>query len=248
MKIVASYSIKGGVGKTSTAVNIAWLAADAGLRTLLVDLDPQGAASYCFRIKAEKKSWLREFFQSPDSLAAQVRESDFPRLDLIPAQRSFRSFDLELSALKKSRNRLRKSLQTLAGSYDVAVLDCPPSLSLLAENIFAAADIVLVPVIPAPLAERSLAQLQRFFHDKGLDAGTMVPFLSMVQATKRLHREVAGNLRQHYPRLLRTAIPFSADVERMSLYRAPIARFARSRPVMADYSALWQEVRALLKV
>lgn len=248
MKIIAGYSIKGGVGKTSTSVNLAWHAAHSGYRTLLIDLDPQGAASYCFRTKAKKKSGLSQFFTATDSLVAQVKATNFAGLDIIPAHLSFRSFDIELSTQKKSDKRLRKVLSKFNDDYDIVILDCPPSLSLLAENIFNTADLILVPVIPAPLSERSLEQLYSFFTDRALSKKKIAPFLSMVQSQKRVHIDTSQRIAHRFPRLLRTQIPFSADVERMTELRAPVPEFARSRPIYGHYQNLWIEVRTLLSL
>ena len=94
MKVLACYSFKGGVGKTATAVNLAYWAAQSGQRTLLMDLDPQGASSFYFRVRpADGSKWKKRIFTQEDALLSHIRESDYSNLDLIPAQRSLRHLD-----------------------------------------------------------------------------------------------------------------------------------------------------------
>ena len=108
MKVLACYSMKGGVGKTATAVNMAWFAANSGAKTLLVDMDPQGASSFYFRVKAKKKAWDKRFFDTYKHLLEHVKGSDFDNLDILPAHLSFRHFDVNLSNMSKSQQRLGK--------------------------------------------------------------------------------------------------------------------------------------------
>ncbi|MVF12043.1 AAA family ATPase [Ketobacter sp. MCCC 1A13808] len=248
MKVIACYSFKGGVGKTSTAINMAWFAADSGQRTLLIDLDPQGASTYCFRIKSKKQDWSDQFFSNHKTLVKHIKGSDFDNLDLVPAQLSFRQFDIALSDMKKADKRLRRLLRSLRPYYDCIILDCPPSISLLSENVFNAADMVLVPVIPNALSERPLYQLYDFFDSKDIPVKRIMPFFSMVQAQKRVHIDAMQRIKANRPKMLKSRIPFSSDVEKMSEYRAPIAEFAASKPVFSHYNNLWSEVRQKLKV
>ncbi|MBW6508047.1 MAG: AAA family ATPase [Desulfuromonadales bacterium] len=247
MKIVACYSFKGGVGKTAAAVNLAYRAAQSGQRTLLIDLDPQGASSFYFRVRPEAGSkWKKQTLEQTDALMGQIRESDYSNLDLIPAQRSLRNLDILLKQTDSRETVLRRLLKKISQDYDLILLDCPPSVSRLAENIFVAADLILVPVIPTPLSERTYDQLVRFFKDKDYDRKKLLPFFSMVDARKQLHRDTALGMRQRYKRILRHAIPYSTDVERMGVHRAPLDLFARGRQANRAYLALWEEVELQL--
>ena len=246
MKVLACYSTKGGVGKTATAVNIAWFAADAGLRTLLVDMDPQGASSFYFRVKSKKKPWDTRFFEAYKNLVNHIKGSDYENLDVIPAHLSFRHFDVNLNNMSKSQKRLKRILKGFQKEYDLVILDCPPAITLLSENVFAAADLILVPVIPTTLCERTLEQLQQFFHDRDLPAQRIVPFFSMVQRQKRMHTDTMARLRESNKRLLESTVPFSADIEKMGEFRAPVGEFARSRPAFIAYRSLWIEIRESL--
>ena len=166
MKVLATYNIKGGVGKTSTAVNLAYLAAASGRRALLWDLDPQGAATYLFRVKPRVKGGGRGLVSGKRPVDDAVKATDFDNLDLLPADFSYRNMDLELDDAKKRTRRLDQLLSGMADDYDVAFLDCPPGVSLVSENVLRAADVLLVPLIPATLSLRTYAQLTRFVAEK----------------------------------------------------------------------------------
>lgn len=243
MKIIACYSNKGGVGKTALAVNLAHGLAVRGKRVLLCDLDPQGASSFYFRVKASSKLKDEKFFRDVERFTAAIRESDFQNLDILPANMTFRDFDVFLSRMKNTRSRLKKALQAVDADYDVIVLDCPPNISTLSENIFAAADLVLVPVIPTTLAERTFDQLLDFFRDNKIRRNKLCAVLSMVQPSKTLHRETADRMRtRHRKRLLQSTVPFSADVEKMGVHRLPVACYAGARAAAKSYAALTDEM------
>ncbi|GAB1361323.1 AAA family ATPase [Rhodobacter sp.] len=247
MKIVACYSNKGGVGKTATAVNIAHAFAAAGQRVLLCDLDPQGASSFYFRVKPSKKLVEGAFFEDVGKFTDAIRGSDFDNLDILPANMSFRDFDVFLSRLRNSRSRLQKALKSVKGDYDLVVLDCPPNISTLSENIFRAADAVLVPVIPTTLSQRTFEQLLAFFDDKDLPRRKIHAFFSMVQMVKSLHVEtMAAMTGARSKRMMQTRIPFAAEIERMGLHRAPVAVTAPASVAAQAYADLHREFAARL--
>jgi chromosome partitioning protein len=242
-RVLATYNIKGGVGKTSAAVNLAYLAARDGARALLWDLDPQGASTYLFRVKPKVKGGGRKLVRGKSDVEDLIKGTDHERLDLLPADFSYRHMDLALDATKRPTRRLAKVLAPLDGEYDYVFLDCPPSISLVSESVFEAADALLVPLIPATLSSRTYEQLEQL-----VDGETQVlAFFSMVDGRKRLHREVMERLTAEHESVLDTFIPAAADVERMGLQRTVIAEFApRSRAALA-YEALWREVRDRLR-
>lgn len=243
MKVVSCYSMKGGVGKTATAVNLAYFAAKSGQRTLLIDLDPQGASSFYFRVKPSSKKWGERFFKAYKSLVKNIKASDFENLDIIPAHLSYRNFDAMLGDLKKRENRLKRVLKGFRKEYDLIVLDCPPSIGYLSESIFIASDVVLVPVIPTTLSERTFEQLIQFFQDKKYPLSKIVPFFSMVQAQKSLHKGTMEAMSTRRKVFLKATIPYSSDIEKMGQHKAPVDLFASKTPANAAYMKLWAEVQ-----
>ncbi|MGB0712486.1 MAG: ParA family protein [Gammaproteobacteria bacterium] len=244
MKILSSYSIKGGVGKTATAVNLAYLAAAQGYRTVLWDLDPQGAASYYFRVKPKFKGGVEALTQGKRALADAIKATDFPNLDLIPADFSYRNLDLEFAQAKGPLKQMLRLLRPLADEYDVLFIDAAPSISLVSENIFLAANALLVPVIPTPLSIRTLDQLNKYLDKKRTPDCNVLPFFSMSDRRKKLHRQVMEELPERHPGLLQAAIPYSALVESMGIDRRPMVFSKPGTPPAAAYAELWSEVRA----
>ncbi len=239
-RVLATYNIKGGVGKTSAAVNLAVLAAREGARTLLWDLDPQGASTYLFRVKPKIKGGGRRLVRGQTDVAALIKGTDHEGLDLLPADFSYRHMDLALDDSKRPTQRLTRVLEPLAGDYDYTFLDCPPSLSLVSENVFEAADALLVPIIPATLSSRTFDQLREI-----VNGPLVLPFFSMVDRRKALHRDVIAALTAEHD-VLKTVIPTSADVERMGAHRTAITEFAPRSAAARAYAALWAEVRERL--
>ena len=247
MKIIACYSNKGGVGKTATSVNLAYASAMSGRTTLLCDLDPQGASGFYFRVKPSRKLKKQAFFRDVDCFTGAIRESDFANLDLLPANMSYRDFDIFLSRMKNSRSRLKKALKAVGTEYDVIILDCPPNISLLSENVFKVADKIIVPVIPTTLSERTLEQLYDFFGDKKYQKKKLLPFFSMVQKSKKLHRGTMIKLQKKYKNFLDESIPFSTDIEKMGVHRAPVLAYAGSRPAAKAYEDVWNGIQSKVK-
>jgi len=241
MKILGVYNIKGGVGKTAAAVNIGHLAASSGLRTLIWDLDPQAAATFYLRVKPKVKGSTKMLRGKLD-LDGVLKGSDYPNLDLLPSDFSYRNMDLLLGENKKPVMQLLRLLRPLAEQYDLVVLDCPPSISLVSENIFRAADALLLPTIPTTLSLRTMQQLLDFMEGHEL----MTPvyaFYSMVDRRKRMHQDIVATPADPRCTVLETQIPYASEVERMGLERRPVTAFARSSPAGRAYQALWDEIR-----
>jgi chromosome partitioning protein len=248
MKIIACYSNKGGVGKTATSVNLAYASAMKGRSTLLCDLDPQGASGFYFRVKPSKKLQNKAFFKDVKGFLDAIRASDFDNLDLLPANLTYRDFDIFLSRMKNSRSRLKKALKELNSDYDVVILDCPPNISLLSENVFKTADKIVVPVIPTTLSVRTFEQLNDFFKENEYQRKKIMPFFSMVQKSKKLHKETMITLRKNYKSLLKNYIPFSSEIEKMGVHRAPVVTFAGKDFAANAYSKIWNEIEAAVKI
>ncbi len=243
MITLACYNIKGGVGKTATAVNLAHLASQEGARTLLWDLDPQGAATFYFRIRPKVKGGSQALVAGMRDASDFIKGTDFFNLDLLPADFSYRHMDIKLDTLNKPIKRLRKILKPLAGAYDYVFLDCAPSISLVSEAVFRAARILLVPVIPTTLSLRTLGQLLDFRRENGLDQMLVLPFFAMVDRRKRLHRDTVEQWSRERSDVLFTQIPYASEVEQMGLRREPLALYAATSRASRCYESLWWEIK-----
>lgn len=242
MKTVAVWTLKGGVGKTAAAVNLAHAAAASGRRTLLWDLDPQAAASFYLRIRPHLEGGVRAVLRRKDDLAGNASPTEFDNLWLIPADFELRHLDLALDDAPKPRRRLRERLAPLEDRFDLVLLDCPPSVSLVTESVLRAADAVLVPVVPTTLSLRTLEQVRRVVGEVGGSRRPAVlPFLSMVDRRKRLHTESVAECLAD-PAFLRTPVPSASAVERMGVVRAPVAATLPSQPAARAFAELWREL------
>jgi len=246
MQIVAVTNIKGGVGKTTTAVNLAYLAARDGQATVLWDLDPQGAATYLLRGEPNERVSARKLVSGRRELPELLAATPWDNLSLIPADRSYRNFDVHLNERKHATERLLRMTRPLQESCSLLLLDCPPGMSLLTENVLRAADALLVPMVPAPLSMRMLDELLGFVERNGWSDLAVLPFFSMVDLRRTLHAESIAYARLRHPQVLRTAVPDWSDIERMSARRAPLPAIAPRSPAAQIYETLWAEVRVRL--
>ena len=245
MKTLASYNLKGGVGKTATAVNLAYLAAAAGWPTLLWDLDPQGAAGWYLGVEPGHREKTRRLLRGKAPLGPEVHATGYPNLDLLPADRALRHLDLRLDELG-GRERLAQLLAPFAERYALVVLDCPPSSSRLAENVLAAADAVLAPLIPTPLSLRAWEQMLEQFGGSRVQVERLWPFFTMVDRRRGLHRRWSDDPGRVVSGALRLWIPYASEVERMGLVRLPLERLAPRSPAAHAYRGLWREVQGRL--
>jgi cellulose biosynthesis protein BcsQ len=140
-------------------------------------------------------------------------------------------------------------LKPFGEQYSLIVLDCAPSISHLADNVFTAADLVLAPTVPTFLSLRALEQVQDYFKQEGYEASGLRPFYSMADRRRSLHRELIENRPKSMSRGLQTVVPYSSTVEKMGEHRAPVPAFAPSDDAaLIAYAELWLETKALLKL
>jgi cellulose biosynthesis protein BcsQ len=245
MKTVAIYNMKGGVGKTTAAVNLSYLAAAAGMRTLLWDLDPQAASSFAFRVRPHVSGFRKKSLENGQALDAAIKETDYANLHLLPADFAYRKFELFLNSLGKPERLLVALLDRLGRDFDVVFLDCPAGFSLLTEGIFAAADAILVPTIPTVLSLRTVARLIKWAHRS--DAQTrLAPFFSMVDRRKSLHRRACEWSGAHSEVFLSAQIPYASVVEQMAVRRMPLAAFAPREAATSAFADVWVELQTRL--
>lgn len=241
MVSIALYNLKGGVGKTAAAVNLAYLAAADGLKTLLWDLDPQGSSSFYMNVRADKKNESRKLLTGELDIKDSIQDSSFEKLWVIPSDLSARDVDIALDDVKHSKKKLNAILGGLK-QFDLVVLDCPPGISLLHENVFNASDWVIMPNIPTTLSIRSFETVTDYFKANNLDTGIIKCFFSMVDHRKNLHHEV---MHEFYKDKLfcKNYIPYLSDIEKMGMHQQPIFEFANSSYAAQCYRDLWAEIK-----
>ncbi|MGI8710426.1 MAG: ParA family protein [Acidimicrobiales bacterium] len=242
MRVVAVTGLKGGVGKSSTAVNLAALAATEGRRTLLWDLDPQGAATFCLHLKPKLRGGAAKLLQgSRGGLASVARQSTIDGLRVVPADASVREIDRLLWGSGKPVKLVRRLLVGLGDDVDVVVLDCPPGLSPVVEAVAHVADVLLVPVVPEPLPFRALGRFAEFLSDTGAASPEIVaPFLSMIDRRRPQHRRIEAEVIDS-GRFLGAAIPDSSAVARMGEQQVPAVLSSPRSLAAAAYRQLWAE-------
>jgi chromosome partitioning protein len=247
VKIIAVTNVKGGVGKTTAAVNLAYLCAAGGWPTLLWDLDSQGGATYALRGERQEHASAKKLLSGKRALPELILSTGYPGLDLLPADFSYRNFAVHLAERRHPTERLLKMSRSLREIYAALFLDCPAGISLLSENVLRAADVVLVPLVPTPLSVRMLEQLRDFVAREGWSDLTLLPFFSMVDRRRALHQQLIASTRAEFPAMLSTEVPYWSEIERMSVRRAPLPACAPRSDAARVYRELWAEIHARLQ-
>ena len=242
MSVLAVCNMKGGVGKTTAAVNLSYLAAAAHQRVLLWDLDPQAASSFAFRVRPRIEGFSKKWIKSGELLAEGIRETDYSNLDLLPADFTHRKLERVLGTFSNPARVVTRLLDTFRREYDVVVLDCPAGFSLLTEGIFEAADVILVPTIPTVLSLRMVANLIEWAV-RADSPSELVAFLSMVDRRKALHRRICEWSSSQHEFFLAGQVPYASVVEQMAVRRMPLATFAPRDVATETFATLWTEIQ-----
>jgi chromosome partitioning protein len=200
--------------------------------------------TFYFRVKPKVKKSTQVLHGKRD-LDDVVKATDYEGLDLLPADFAYRNMDLLLNEAKKPTMQLTRLLHPLKKDYDLVIFDCPPSISLVSENIFRATDALLVPTIPTILSQRTLSQLLRFIEDNKVDT-RVLSFYSMIDRRKTMHREISESPADPRCTVLKTMIPYASAIERMGLERRPVTEYAPSSIAGKSYQQLWDEVKGII--
>ena len=240
MPSIAIYSVKGGVGKTTLAVNLAWCASTISRRkTLLWDLDAANGSGFLLGVDPKKKRSADSVFAEGSDPAKLIQSTDYPNLDLLPADESIRALDRQLDRLGKKK-RLAKLVEGLAKDYDRIIFDCPPVLNELSAQVMRAADLVIVPLPPSPLSARAFEVVVEEVRGSGKGHPPILPVLSMLDLRRSLHKD-ARDANPKWP-----AIPLASAVEQCAVERRPVGAFAPRSPAARAIAQLWTAIERKL--
>ena len=239
---------KGGVGKTTTTVNVAAALSMGGLRVLVIDLDPQGNASTALGVPHRDTEGVYEVLMGSSLIASVIKKvAGFPALDCIPSNSSLANAEVELVSMVARELRLKEALEEVSPNYDYIFIDCPPSLGLLTVNALAAAKELLIPIQTEYYALEGLSQLLETFSvvkkrlNPTLDLSTIV--LTMFDSRTRLSNDVAANVRQHFPKeLIDIPIPRAVRVSEAPSYDQTVMTYDPLSPGAIAYMQVAREI------
>jgi chromosome partitioning protein len=241
LAVVAVYSVKGGVGKTTMAVDLAWRSAVYGHHeTLLWDLDPQGGAGYLLGMEPNPISRAASLFHREGRPREMITATTTPRLAMLRADESLRTLPVQLARMGY-RRRLATMSALLKPDYRRIVLDCPPQFGEISDQVIAAADVIIMPLPPSPLAARAFDMVRNDLARNHPGHPPVLPVLSLFDVRRQLHRDALAGFAADWP-----MVPMSSWVEKVALHRAPVDSFARWSEPSKALHRLWQAVESKL--
>ncbi|MGK2863141.1 MAG: ParA family protein [Chitinophagaceae bacterium] len=246
MKIIALYNIKGGVGKTTTSVNLACFLASSGLSVLLWDLDQQGGSSFFFNRQNTNNNTHGRLFDRYITIYDVIHSTESYQIDVISNDalfsEQFMNHASRITSVNFSNNELIKiTLEEVEDDYDVCIIDCSPGRFLLHNNIFHAADLLLVPNLPAPLSIYCNNMLMNSLQEDMTMAKKVLSFYNMVQVHKILHKQYLDN-RKDASWMLDSFVPFYSDIELITLTKESLFHQPKENKVAVNYLRLWLEI------
>lgn len=254
--VIAIANQKGGVGKTTTSVNLSACLAAAGQRVLLLDVDPQANATSGVGIEKQEGSSVYQVLLGDGSLMEKIKPTAFERLHLIPSEVDLCGADIELSRMDNHLQRLNLALQPVrdSGQFDFILIDCPPSLGILTLNAFAASDWLVVPLQCEYYALEGISMITRLLEQlRESGANTRLQLLGVVMtmfdARTKLSQQVVGEVRQHFKEVVfDTVIPRATRLAEAPSFGKPIIHYDKYSAGAAAYEVLAGELLKRLKI
>ena len=239
---------KGGVGKTTSTVNIAAAMAMGGLRVLVIDLDPQGNASTALGVEHRESAGVYEVLMGTATMASVIQKvSGFPELDCVPSNTSLANAEINLVSMVARELQLKEAIDEISVNYDYIFIDCPPSLGLLTINAFAASRELMIPIQTEYYALEGLSQLLETYTlvkkrlNPALNLSTII--LTMFDSRTRLSNDVAANVRAHFPNeLIDVPIPRAVRVSEAPSYNQTVMTYDPLSPGAIAYMQVAREI------
>ncbi|GGX41526.1 ParA family protein [Saccharospirillum salsuginis] len=239
MKTVAIHSQKGGVGKTSMTINLAHKAMEFGFETLVIDLDPQGSATFFLgqgqATKLKAKQWLSHEIDWNRYIEATPYEGVF----ILPARKGLRKLDRLMSS-DVSDKHIKRLLKSLKSQFDLVLIDCPPGINTVIEQAYRAADRVLVPLTPTPLCLESFRTLREFVDDVAIPSAKLAPFFNRVNPRLELHRASLKQFAQNAGEPQLGWVRATTLIEKMAIDKKAVTDSHPAHRVSRDINAMWK--------